>query len=193
MSRWKTMLAADPTEWLLEEENPSIRYYTLTKLLGKSEGTSEVKTTRKAIMKTGDVPKIMDKYNKGGYWVHPDDFYMRTQYKGTVWSLILLAQLGADGSDRRIKKAVENFIVRSQHRESGGFAYVGSVRNGGQGSKTIPCLTGNAVYFLIKFGYLNDPRVKQGINFITTYQRFDDGIAEKPVGWPYDQMEQCWG
>jgi hypothetical protein len=49
------------------------------------------------------------------------------------------------------------------------------------------------VWSLIRFGYLDDLRVQRGINWIVTYQRFDDGIKEAPKGWPYDKREKCWG
>jgi hypothetical protein len=64
---------------------------------------------------------------------------------------------------------------------------------GGRHSGVIPCLTGNVVWSLIRFGYLEDPRVQRGINWIVTYQRFDDGIKEAPKGWPYDKYVMCWG
>jgi hypothetical protein len=41
-------------------------------------------------------------------------------------------------------------------------------------------------------GYLEDPRVQNGINWITTYQRFDDGEGA-PKGWPYDKYVMCFG
>jgi len=128
MSRWQSYLKSDPADWLLEDDNPSIKYFTLTNLLGKNERTADVKSAKDAIMKTGAVPKIMEKYNKGGFWEHPDDFYIRTKYKGTVWTLLLLAYMGADGKDTRIRRAADNFILRSQHRDSGGFAYEGSAK-----------------------------------------------------------------
>jgi hypothetical protein len=28
MDEWKSVLKTDPTEWLLEKENPSVRYFT---------------------------------------------------------------------------------------------------------------------------------------------------------------------
>lgn len=46
---------------------------------------------------------------------------------------------------------------------------------------------------MIKLGYLEDERVKKAIHWITTYQRFDDGIEERPKGWPYDRYVSCWG
>jgi hypothetical protein len=49
------------------------------------------------------------------------------------------------------------------------------------------------VWSLIRLGYLEDPRVKRGIDWITTYQRFDDGIEHPPKGWPYDKATSCFG
>ena len=50
------------------------------------------------------------------------------------------------------------------------------------------------VWSLIRLGYLNDPCIKRGINWITNYQRFDDGIQESLKGWPYDRLKAaCLG
>ena len=49
------------------------------------------------------------------------------------------------------------------------------------------------LWSLIRFGYLDDPRVQRGIEWITRYQRFDDNIEEAPKGWPYDKRDNCWG
>jgi hypothetical protein len=57
----------------------------------------------------------------------------------------------------------------------------------------IPCLTGNIVWSLIRLGHLDDPRVKRGIEWITTFQRFDDGIGRALKTWPYEKFENCWG
>lgn len=64
---------------------------------------------------------------------------------------------------------------------------------GGRHSEVIPCLTGNMVWSLTRFGYLKDPPVRQAIKWITDYQRFDDAVEEAPQGWPYDRFEMCWG
>lgn len=56
-------------------------------------------------------------------------------------------------------------------------------------------MTGNMVWSFIRFGYLGDPRVRLGIAWIITYQRFDDGNEEELKGWPYDRQNHlhCWG
>jgi len=194
MQSWKSLLSTDPTDWLLEKSNPSVRYFTLHDMLEKPGTDPEVKEAKQDIMKTGVVPAILEKQNKKGYWETPERFYA-AKYKGTVWQLMILAEHGADEHNDNIRKACEFILASSQDLESGGFAYSSSVRTGGgRHSEVVPCLTGNMVWSLIRLGYLEDPRLQQGIDWITTYQRFDDKIAEVPKGWPYDRLKTgCFG
>lgn len=186
-------MKADPTDWLLEEDNPSVRYFTLTDILDKSARNPDVKKAKAAIMQRGVVPTILDKQEEGGYWGVAADFYVRAKYKGTVWTLIILAEHGADGKDSRIRKAADFILDNSQDPASGGFAYRSAPGGGGEHQALIPCLTGNMVWSLLRFGYLKDPRVQKGIEWINRYQRFDDRVKEPPSGWPYDRHERCWG
>jgi len=66
-----------------------------------------------------------------------EDFYVRAKYKGTVWQLIILAELGADANDPRVQSACEFVLGISQDRESGGFAYRGGP-HGGHHSAVLP-------------------------------------------------------
>jgi hypothetical protein len=194
MKNWKSKLKNDPTEWLLEKDNPSVRFFTLTEILDAPISDSEVQETKKAIMNTGAVPKILAKQNSDGYWETPTAFYT-AKYKGTSWQLIILAELGADPTDQRIKKACEFILENSQHHESHGFSMAKAEKTGGgRQSGVIPCLTGNMVWSLIRLGHLEDSRVETGINWINTYQRFDDADGDgAPKGWPYDKYVLCFG
>ena len=193
MNDWKSKLKADQTAWLLENDNPSVRYFALVDLLEKSKEDPEVLKAKVEIMQKGVVPKILAKQKEEGYWEEVEKFYT-AKYKGTVWQILIFAQLGADGKDSRISRACEFLLENSQDRESNGFSVWVSTKNGGgRSSGVIPCLTGNLVYSLIKLGYLEDERVQKAIHWITTYQRFDDGIEERPKGWPYDRFVMCWG
>jgi hypothetical protein len=49
------------------------------------------------------------------------------------------------------------------------------------------------LWSLLRFGYYDDLRVQRGIDWVTTFQRFDDDIDNPPKGWPYEQWEICWG
>jgi hypothetical protein len=192
VSDWNSVLKADPTDWLLETDNPSVRYFTLADILDKPETDTEVVAAKNEIMRIGLVPKILGKQGDQGCWEAPDRFYT-AKYKGTVWQLIILAELGADGSDERIKRACEFILEHSQDHESGGFSVWHSVKaGGGRHSGVVPCLTGNMVWSLIKLGFFGDSRVERGINWITTYQRFDDGNEPVPKGWHYDKLTGCF-
>jgi hypothetical protein len=193
MADWKAVLKADPTNWLLEADNSSVRCFALIGLLGRPENDPEVAKAKNAIMEAGAVPKILVKQKKSGYWGIPENFYVRGKYKGTVWQLIILAELGADKNDDRIKNACEFILGHSQNRESGAFSFHGTEDAGGRRDSVIPCLTGNMVWSLIRLGYLNNPRVQRGINWIVSYQRFDDRTKEKLKGWPYEKRERCFG
>lgn len=193
MGNWLSLLEGNHKEWLLERGNPSVRYFTLRDILDRPESDPEVMEAKREIIEKGAVPEILSKQNEGGYWDKPQMFYT-SKYKGTVWQLIILAELGVDGKDERIKGGCEFILEKSQDRQSGGFSIKESPKQGGGlHSYTIPCLTGNMVWSLIKFGYLEDPRVQKGIGYIVQYQRFDDGIEEPPRGWPYERFEVCFG
>ena len=192
MSSWKSVLKVAPVDWLLEKDNPSVRYFTLSQILDKPRYSPEVQKAKKEIMTTGVVPKILANQTADGYWVAPDAFYT-AKYKGTVWQLIILAELAADGRDEHIKKACEFILENSQDRKSGGFSAWLSIKvGGGRYSGVLPCLTGNMVWSLIRLGFLDDPRVKRGVDWIVKYQRFDDGEAYPPRVWPYEKATSCF-
>jgi hypothetical protein len=191
--RLEEIAGKDTIDWLLESENPSVRYLTLTKLLGMPAGASEALEAKRSIMETGAVPKILARQNEDGSWGEPKRFY-HDKYRGTVWQLIVLAELGADGEDARIRKACEFILQNSQDRDSHGFAMNASVKlGGGRSSEVIPCLTGNMVWAMIRFGLLNDERVQKGVEWICRYQRCDDGDPGEPRGKPYEGLEACFG
>ena len=194
MNNLKSILKADSIGWLLEDNNPSVKYYTLRDILEKTKDDTELQEARQEIMKAGLVPAIMAKQKKEGYWEVPENFYT-AKYKGTVWQLLILAELGADITNKNIERACEFILNNSQDQESGGFAYSAAAKKGGgRHSEVIPCLTGNMVWSLIRLGYLDESRVQRAIKWITSYQRFDDGVPESPKGWPYDRLKAaCLG
>ncbi|MFX1302415.1 MAG: nitrogen fixation protein NifH [Promethearchaeota archaeon] len=196
MKKWKSYLKSDPIEWLLEDDNPSVRYFTLTDIMHQNENSREVREAKEKIMIEGVVPKILNKQKPEGYWETPENFYIRTKYRGTVWQFIVLAELGVSGKDKRIQKTCEFILENSQDKSSGAFAYFRG-ENGGDHNKILPCLTGNMLWGLIRFGYIEDSRIQEGINWIVKYQRFDDGLENVPDDWPYNvgskKGEACWG
>ena len=183
--------AKEVLDWLLEPENPGARLAALRGLCGLGDDSPEVREARAALMAGEQVQKILSRQEPGGYWGKPEDFYERSKYKGTVWNVILLAEMGADGGDERIQKACEFLLNWSQDGENGGFAHMGS-EAGGRGEMLIPCLTGNLVWSMLRFGMGEDERVQRGLDWIATYQRTDDHVKDFPVTKLYT-YKNCWG
>ena len=109
-------------EWLLEEDAPSVRYLALRHLMRRKIGDKDLLESRAKIMESGPVPRILAKQRPGGHWGEPEDFYRNSKYFGTVWNLILLAELCADPADDRVRAACEFVLEWSQDRSSGGFS-----------------------------------------------------------------------
>ena len=59
VSGWPDLLADDPTDWLLEEDNPSVRYHALRSLMELPEDDRQVVAAQRAIMESGPVPVIL--------------------------------------------------------------------------------------------------------------------------------------
>ena len=59
-------MKADPTDWLLERENPSARYFALRDILDCSNKDPEIVEARAAITRYRKVSKIFRKQKPGG-------------------------------------------------------------------------------------------------------------------------------
>src|SRR6058998_1255494 len=58
----------DLVDWLLEEDQPSVRYYTLLDLLGRKENDPEVREAYSKIPRRGWAKDILELQKPGGYW-----------------------------------------------------------------------------------------------------------------------------
>jgi hypothetical protein len=155
MTNWKDKLNGDPVPWLLEndETQPAIRYYTLRDILGRDENDKEVKAAKAAIMVSGPVPVILE-----GYWDKPG-FSFRPKYRRTEYTLINMAQLGADGADPRIRAGCE--ILLSRYIDSnGGLSFTGTP------SDFNHCTAGIMGAALIDFGWLDDRRLQRAMEWL---------------------------
>ncbi len=170
---WKEYLADDVIEWLLEDENPSVRYWTLTNLLDKSPTDDEVVLTQQSIMNSQCVKAILNEQASEGHWGNPDDMY-NPKYRATTHNLLILAELGTKRVPK-IENAVEN-IFQFQ-RDSGHFLITRPKTEKGRASvvKDGCCLDGNILFYILHFGYLNDQRTKKLIQFQEDYYSAKDG------------------
>jgi len=84
----------DITSWLLEKNNPSVRYWTLLDILDKNIDDPEVFKAQNEIMESELIKRILYYQNIGGYWDEPNNIYL-PKYTATTHSLQILAELGA--------------------------------------------------------------------------------------------------
>ena len=159
-----TSLLKDTVPWLLEEDNPSVRYWTLKDILQKSASDHEVKKAQKDIMESHTVTTILKNQSPDGFWASSENPYL-PKYKATYHQLLILSELGASVCTQ-IKKAIEH--VFTYQYNSGHFSFKQIKTERGKKSKLTDgaCLTGNILRFLIHFGYLPDERTQKAINFL---------------------------
>lgn len=180
-------------DWLLEENDPSVRFFALTSLHGEPSNSPVALQARRALMNSGAVSHILALQNEDGSWGEPERYYT-DKYTGSSWTLLVLAELGASPEDTRVRRACEFMLSNSPDPESSGFSVSRSAKTmTGLAGGVIPCLTGNMVYSLIKLGFLEDERVQEAIGWILKHQRADDGIEKGPAGKYYERFEMCFG
>jgi len=149
---WQRQFKDDSVSWLLEHENPGVRYLALRDLLDKPHNDPELVSARQAAHTKGPIATILDKMQPEGYWAKPGPGYT-TKYRSTDWSLIMLAQLGALATeDERIRRACA-YLLENALAPGGQFGVQGTP------SSTIDCLQGNLCWALLEMGY-DDPRLE---------------------------------
>lgn len=166
---WKNQLRGDSVQWLLESENPGVRYLALRDLFDLSPDDRKLKSARTAAHKEGPIAVILSNMEQEGYWVKEGPGY-NPKYRSTVWAMILLAQLGASASeDKRVEQAC-NYVL--DHMAEGGQF---TTTTSGAASGTIDCLQGNLLWSLMEMGY-NDPRMDKAYEWMARTVT-GDGIA----------------
>ncbi len=153
MSSWQSQLRGDSLSWLLEKDPPNVRYLALRDLVDDGKTGAAQRSARKAAYAAGPIPKILDKMSPEGYWLRPGHGY-NPKYRSAVWSLVTLAQLGADAdADERIPRAC-GYLLDHGLSSGGQFSALAS----GAPSGTVDCLQGNVCWSLLELGY-DDPRL----------------------------------
>ena len=121
-------------DWLLESNDIGVRHLALRDLA--QANPKELATAKKQAHTKGPIANVLAKMKKEGYWRKPGAGYS-PKYKGSIWSIILLAQLGASiDMDKRIELAC-SYLLDHSLTQAGQFTVHGTA------SATIDCLQGN--------------------------------------------------
>lgn len=171
MSDWKRNLKADLTEWLLEPENPSVRYWTLLDILDRSVDDPKVCEARAAIPAWPPVAELLAGQKPGGYWVKRD-YYLPKSYS-TFCVLSVLADLGLTAEDEHVRRGCE--FMFAHQRDDGRFCRRRRIAGRGVAweDQNDACTHARIVRFLIQFGTAGDPRTRAAMDWLLAAQRGD--------------------
>jgi hypothetical protein len=143
---------ATDISWLLDPANPGVRYLALRDLAGLAPDDPELLAARQSAHVHGPIATVLDQMHPEGYWSEPGPGYY-PKYTSTVWSLVLLAQLGASlDLDERIARGCA-YILDAGLTDKGQFSV------NGLPSGTADCLHGNLCDALVSLG-CTDPRLE---------------------------------
>ncbi len=162
-------------DWLLEENQPSVRYHALVDILDHRENDPEVREAHSKIPEIGWAKEILSLQKPGGYWElrKPSwrkdilgwiEFLYRPKFVATNWRALVLADLGLTAKDERIKKIADLF-----------FGYKLSLGSSFNFFTEEACIVGNTARLLTRFGYSDDYRVKKLYARLLEDQKEDGG------------------
>ena len=165
----------DSKAWLFEAVDPSVRFWALQDLEGRGCDDLDVLEAQRKIMCSPVIEAILSKQQQGGWWEGERDMYL-PKYTATTHSLLILAELGAIKT-LAIERGIEHIFLFQ--RDSGHFLIDLPATAKGKAStiKDGCCIDGNILYYLLHFGYLDDPRTQRLIDFTVNYHNNEE------AGW----------
>ena len=156
------------TDWLLEEENPSIRYLTMREHQELPKSDPNLQLAKKQISSYQPVKNMLKAMHPEGYWEVISPSTKQSYGKGveyrqnsTHFILSYLAELGMTREDPKIEKAANRYL--SLQQPDGDFL--------GHSS----CLFGMNIRTFMLLGFKDDPRLKKAINLMKKSVRYDNG------------------
>ena len=148
-------MSEDTLKWLLEDGDIGVKYLAMRDLLHAGD---ELQPVKKAAHTDGPIAAVLDKVHAEGYWEQSGAGYY-PKYTGTVWSVIMLAQLGASVEmDPRIATTC-SYVLDHNLTKDGHFTV------NGLPSGTADCLQGNLCASLLDLGY-EDARLDKAFEWM---------------------------
>lgn len=161
----------DTLHWLLGSDNPAVAVLARRTLLGEtdSEDTAKLWARRNEYV---PVARILDAQLDDGSWAPPPRDYQK--YGGSLWQILFLGELWADGSDSRLQRAADYAFSRQLPEGSWSCSNM-------QARGSIPCLTANVARSLARLGWARDERVARALEYLVgVYKKH--GLACPPGG-----------
>ncbi|MGA2502677.1 MAG: hypothetical protein ABSG01_01140 [Anaerolineales bacterium] len=159
----------DVIRWLLEEDNPSVRYRTLKEILNYSDDAPEMVHAKSAILESHPVRTLLEKMHPDGYWLQKNPRTQRVVGDGveygsfatTHFCLAYLSELGVDRTQPQVEKAAERYLALQQAD--------------GDWFRHFSCLLGYNIRTFMRLGFRDDKRVHRALGLINQTCRRDGG------------------
>ena len=170
---YQTIARSEVIDWLLEPENPSIRYWALQHFQNKPPTHPDVISAQEAIPQSSLVQAFLKAQAPDGYWGMPTHIYAH-KYKATSHTLLILAELGTPRIPV-LEKAIEHLFTFQL--DSGHFTTALPKTPRGYASQVSDtcCLDANILFSLTHFGYLLDARTQKTVQFLIDHFNADAG------------------
>ena len=157
-------------DWLLEDDNPPIKYLTLTQLLGNADIDPQVREAKANLMNYDVTVETIMRGRE--YWEREDKSYWK--YTGQYWQLIFLGQFLANGRDKRLGE----WVIRLIEKED--WVYP----KGGQ------CLTANMLSAFIRLGFGDHDIVRKNVETLAERTIKDNGVMCEVMD--YSLLSRCY-
>lgn len=159
-------------EWLLQPDQPAVRYFALVDLLDRTPNDPDVKAALADIPKRGWGAELLRSLQPSGLWEEKEptdvqtyvDFLYYPKYVSSNWKALVLSDLALTSSNPRVRKLAEKFF-EYKLRLSSAFNYFHEE----------VCAAGNTARMMTRFGYGDDRRVRMLFDWLVEDQREDGG------------------
>jgi hypothetical protein len=159
----------DVIQWLLQDDDPSMKWRTLKELLDAGIDLPDVRQTKSAISGSSAVQGLLSIMHPDGYWLQKNprtkvsvgDDVLYGSFATTHFCLAYLAELGMDRSHPQVEKAADR--------------YLGLQKLDGDWLNHYSCLLGYNIRTYLLLGYRDDARIKRSIELMLQTVREDGG------------------
>ncbi len=145
-------------EWLLESDNPAVRFYTRKEILKEDLTSKHHDLFEKEALFYKPVKEILELQDKKGWW-YEDTSGFNPLYKNTIWQLYFLSLLGVSRKTTEIDRAVK-MSVKNMQSDSGAFPSLKRY------SGKLLCMQGIVLEMLMRLGYGQENFTKKLADFL---------------------------
>ncbi len=159
-------ISSNNLDWLLEDNEPSIKYLTIVDLFDETVDSSAAAKAKSKIAQSKRILAILSgQKSDGGFGCHPYSKWM-----GAHWRLVSLVELALPEGDKRAiraAKTVLDWLTSPAHKKS--------IRIFNDLTRRCTSQEGNALAVCCRLGMADDPRVTHLAESLISWQWPDGG------------------